>query len=71
MPMNEGTNPKEDTVKTLRQMFSRPARAGSGSGFDRYYGGIVRAGAGYPTADEARRDLADHQRTLIHNGWMR
>ena len=56
-------------MKTLRQMFSRPARAGSS--FDRYYGGIVRAGAGYPTADEARRDLQHHRRTASPFGWPR
>ena len=57
-------------MKLLRTLFNRPSRR-AGSRFDRYYGDVVRAGAGYPTADEARRDLADHQRTLIHNGWMR
>ena len=57
-------------MKLLRTLFNPPSRR-AGSRFDPYYGDIVRAGAGYPTADEARRDLADHHRTLIHNGWMR
>ena len=46
---------KENRVKALRQLFGRSGRGVSS--FDRYYGGVVRPGAGYPTADEARRDL--------------
>lgn len=34
---------------------------GGGSRFGRYYGDVAREGVGYPTADEARRDLARRQ----------
>jgi hypothetical protein len=42
-------------MNLLRTLISR-ATAG-GSRFDRYYGEVARTGVGYPTADEARRDL--------------
>ena len=57
-------------MKIFRTLFARPGRP-AGSRFDRYYGDVIRAGVGYPTADEARRDLASHQRTMIRHGWMR
>ena len=57
-------------MNLLRTLFNRPGRP-TGSRFDRYYGDVVRAGAGYPTADEARRDLATQQRSLLRNGWPR
>jgi len=57
-------------VKTLRQLFNRPARR-AGSRFDRYYAEIARSGAGYPTADEARRDLLDQARTIQPYGFFR
>ena len=60
----------EDTVKTLRQLFHRPARRAD-SRFDRYYTEIARSGVGYPTADEARRDLRDHDRTIRPYGFFR
>ncbi len=57
-------------MKTLRQLLNRPARR-AGSRFDRYYAEIARSGAGYPTADEARRDLRDHDRTIRPYGVFR
>lgn len=57
-------------MKTLRQLFNRPARR-AGSRFDRYYAEIARSGAGYPTADEARRDLLDQARTIQPYGFFR
>ncbi len=57
-------------MKKLFNLFHRPARV-AGSRFERYYGDVVRSGAGYPTADEARRDLANHDRVAIRHGWMR
>ncbi len=39
-----------------------------GNRFDRYYAGIAKSGAGYPTADEARKDLRNYQ-SAQHNGW--
>lgn len=43
-------------MKLLRNLLTR-ANGAPASRFDRYYGRILRPGAGYPTADEARRDL--------------
>lgn len=56
-------------MKTLRNLFTRNSR--HGSRFDRYYGGILRAGTGYPTADEARQDLRNYDRTMTTLGWPR
>ena len=57
-------------MKTLRQLFNRPARR-AGSRFDRYYAEIARSGVGYPTADEARRDLHRHDSTIRAYGFFR
>ena len=43
-------------MQTIRNLFHRATRA-SGSRFDRYYAGVAHSGAGYPTADEARKDI--------------
>jgi hypothetical protein len=60
-------------MKLFRTLFHRSAREGhaSGSRFDRYYGDVVRSGVGYPTADEARRDIARQDRTMLRFGWPR
>lgn len=42
-------------MKTIRAFLS-PFRVSAGR-FDRYYQGVIRPGAGYPTYDEARRDM--------------
>lgn len=56
-------------MKTLRNMFARKSTA-SGR-FDRYYGRVVHAGSGYPTADEARKDLRSYDRAMIMFGLPR
>jgi hypothetical protein len=56
-------------MKTLRNLFHR--QSGSYGRFDRYYGRILRSGTGYPTADEARRDLRSHDKTMLTMGWPR
>jgi hypothetical protein len=61
--------PGERTMKTLRNLFTR--KPNSNGRFDRYYGRIARAGAGYPTADEARRDMRSQDRTMITIGMPR
>ena len=43
-------------MQTIRRMFHLATRS-TGSRFDRYYAGVAHPGAGYPTADEARRDI--------------
>ncbi|HEY8445821.1 MAG TPA: hypothetical protein VIL01_01830 [Thermomicrobiales bacterium] len=49
-------------MKALRDLI-RPFRQVT-SQFDRYYGRVVGAGPGYPTADEARRDLRNFDQTV-------
>lgn len=41
------------------------------SRFDRYYGNVLRQGEGYPTADEARKDLRNQEINKNLVGWMR
>lgn len=49
---------------------NRSARPSS-SRFDRYYSGVLKSGSGYPTADEARKDLRSYDRSTSTNGWPR
>lgn len=55
-------------MNLIKKLFHRPNRYPM-SRFERYYGEIVRSGAGYPTADEARRDLRKHQSDHMPFGW--
>jgi hypothetical protein len=55
-------------MKFLHTLFGRPL---SGNRFNRYYGGVIEMGAGYPTADEARRDLRAQDRTHTLVGFIR
>jgi hypothetical protein len=56
-------------VKTLLNLIN-PFR-GTNSRFDRYYAGVLRSGSGYPTADEARRDLRAYDRLTESTRWSR
>ncbi len=57
-------------MKTLRTFLNQ--FNGQTGRFDRYYGGILRKGSGYPTADEARKDMRrqDEMNTNFI-GWLR
>jgi hypothetical protein len=57
-------------MNLLRNLFRRHGLAG-GSRFDRYYGDVARAGVGYPTADEARRDMLRVEQNINRYGWIR
>ncbi|MGI8475106.1 MAG: hypothetical protein ACR2OO_01845 [Thermomicrobiales bacterium] len=59
-------------MKTLRSLF-HPFRGPGASGrFDRYYAGVLRPGSGYPTADEARKDMRQQSQATQHvTGWIR
>ena len=59
-------------MTTLRRLFGRN-RTGlrRATQFDSYYANLVREGSGYPTADEARRDLRGQGRTVFPLGLMR
>ena len=54
----------------LRNLFHRLG-GGAGARFERYYSDVARAGVGYPTADEARRDMRQLDSTMNRYGWMR
>jgi hypothetical protein len=51
-------------MKTLRSLLNIGRT--TGSRFDRYYAGVLRSGVGYPTADEARRDLRRYDVATQH-----
>jgi hypothetical protein len=57
-------------MKTFRNLFGRKSTVGSGR-FDRYYGRIIHSGEGYPTADEARKDLRSYDKSMIMFGLPR
>jgi hypothetical protein len=59
-------------MTTLRRLFGRN-RSGArrGSAFDSYYSGLLGEGSGYPTADEARRDLRGQERGVYPIGLLR
>lgn len=58
-------------MKLLRLLLDRGSRP-TVSRFDRYYGEIVRSGVGYPTADEARRDLSTNPANVApYTAWLR
>lgn len=53
------------TIKTLLSPFRM-----TGKRNDRYYQGVVAEGSGYPTYDEARRDLMNRDRAVNPRaGW--
>lgn len=54
-------------MNVFRRMISRPTVRGSR--FQQYYGRVLRSGEGYPTADEARRDMAAYERSTTLFGW--
>ena len=60
-------------MNTLRRLISasgRHIKSGS-SRFDRYYVGILETGPGYPTADEARKDLVNYDKSFTVYNWPR
>jgi hypothetical protein len=57
-------------MKTIRHLFQRTFQPGP-SRFDRYYNGLLGEGSGYPTAAEARRDLANFDRSHSPYLWPR
>ena len=56
----------------LRRLFSRN-RTGlrRATQFDSYYANLLGEGSGYPTADEARRDLRGQERGVYPIGLLR
>lgn len=59
---------KEQTVKSIKNLIF----GNLGGRFDRYYAGVLRPGTGYPTADEARKDMRSQDRVAANYiGWLR
>lgn len=57
-------------MKAFRQFLNQLGK--SSARFDRYYGGVIRDGSGYPTADEARKDMRRHDQMNANvMGWLR
>jgi hypothetical protein len=54
-------------VKIRKSLIGRS----NGSRFDRYYGGVLQTGEGYPTADEARKDLRSYDASFAPYTWPR
>jgi hypothetical protein len=57
-------------MSLLRNLLTRVGVGPSGR-FDRYYGDVARAGVGYPTADEARKDMRQLDRAVNRYTWVR
>jgi hypothetical protein len=57
-------------MSLLRNLFHRMSGISSAR-FERYYGDVAHAGVGYPTADEARKDMLQLDRSVNRYGWMR
>ncbi len=59
-------------MNALLRFIHRTRSTGTGSArFNRYYSGVLRSGSGYPTADEARKDLRTYDRSTSTYGWPR
>jgi len=58
-------------MNTLRKIFRSASFGPSSSRFERYYGNILQSGSGFPTADEARKDLSSYDRSFLPYSWPR
>lgn len=68
MVMKKKDGQGRSEMKTIRTLLS-PFRV-SGRRYDRYYQGVIGPGSGYPTYDEARRDIINRERSLMPQaGW--
>jgi hypothetical protein len=57
-------------MKVLRRVFGHGQSHGT-SRFNAYYARLLAQGSGYPTADEARRDLKNFDASFRMYGWPR
>lgn len=55
-------------MNLFRKIFGR-ARSIRSTRLQRYYGNVMHSGVGYPTADEAKRDMAQYERNSHPFGW--
>ncbi|HEU0164057.1 MAG TPA: hypothetical protein VFQ54_03375 [Thermomicrobiales bacterium] len=58
-------------MSTLRRILSHANFLNNNSRFERYYSGVLQSGQGFPTADEARKDLNQYDRAYMPYGWPR
>lgn len=59
-------------MNAVRRFFIRNTRKRpTVSRFDRYYSSVLSSGSGYPTADEARRDLRSYDASTTSFQWPR
>lgn len=63
--------PKDVETQNMKLFRSLLNPFTSSSRFDRYYGNVLRQGEGYPTADEARKDMRNQEINKNLVGWMR
>ncbi|MFN8593261.1 MAG: hypothetical protein U0031_17540 [Thermomicrobiales bacterium] len=57
-------------MSMLRNLIQRVG-GGASARFDRYYSDVARSGVGYPTADEARKDMRQLDHAVSRYGWVR
>ena len=53
---------------SIKNLFGRLTSRSNGR-FNQYYGELIGGGAGYPTADEARRDMIRHYESVSPYTW--
>ena len=58
-------------MKVLRRVFGFGQSQNGTSRFNSYYTRLLAQGSGYPTADEARRDLKNFDASFRLHGWPR
>ena len=58
-------------MKALRKILNTLNGRPNGTRFERYYGGVIGNGVGYPTADEARKDLRSYDNSFAPYTWPR
>ncbi|MFT4038977.1 MAG: hypothetical protein QM692_12405 [Thermomicrobiales bacterium] len=56
-------------MNVLRNLITRVTNGSAR--FERYYGDVAHEGVGYPTADEARKDMLRHDAAVNRYGWVR
>jgi len=58
-------------MNAIRRFFhiGEKTRSTSSSRFNRYYLGVLQTGSGYPTADEARKDIQAADQMVNIYGW--
>jgi hypothetical protein len=69
--LEPGSQEHTNTMNAIRRFFHVGPSRQTSSRFNRYYLGVLQTGSGYPTADEARKDLKNYDKTFNMYGWPR